>query len=62
MYSVNLKCGEKSCQVDLVKDGGYKYFIQILSGQSMQCEYRTMAAFILSVVVDDYLKGQVGVV
>jgi hypothetical protein len=42
-----------------VKDGGYKYFIQILSDQSMQCEYRTMAAFVLSVLVDDNFKGQV---
>lgn len=49
----------QSCQKDLVKDGGYKYFIQILSDQSMQFEYRTMAAFVLSVLVDDCPKGQV---
>ena len=42
-----------------MKDGGYKYFIQILSDQSMQYEYRTMATFVLSVVVDDHPKGQV---
>lgn len=42
-----------------MKDGGYKYFIQILSDQSMQYEYRTMAAFVLSMLVDDYPKGQV---
>ena len=42
-----------------MKDGGYKYFIQILSDQSMQYEYRTMAAFVLSMLVDDYHKGQV---
>lgn len=42
-----------------MKDGGYKYFIQILSDQSMQYEYRTMAAFVLSMLVDDYRKGQV---
>lgn len=49
---------DPSCQSDLVKDGGYKYFIQILSDQSMQYEYRTMAAFVLSMLVDDYPKGQ----
>lgn len=49
---------DPSCQNDLVKDGGYKYFIQILSDHSMQYEYRTMAAFVLSMLVDDYSKGQ----
>lgn len=48
----------QSCQSDLVKDGGYKYFIQILSDQSLQYEYRTMAAFVLSKIVDDHRKGQ----
>ena len=48
----------QSCQADLIKDGGYKYFIQILADQSMQYEYRTMAAFVLSVVVKDNPKGQ----
>ena len=42
-----------------MKDGGYKYFIQILSDQSMQYEYRTMAAFVLSMLVDENSKGQV---
>lgn len=45
-----------------MKDGGYKYFIQILSDQSMQYEYRTMAAFVLSMLVDDYPKGQVSLI
>ena len=42
-----------------MKDGGYKYFIQILSDHTMQFEYRTMAAFVLAVIVDNYPKGQV---
>ncbi len=49
----------QSCQVDLVKDGGYKYFVAVLGDHSMQYEYRTMAAFILSIIVNMYPKGQV---
>lgn len=48
----------QSCQADLIKDGGYKYFIQILADQSMQYEYRTMAAFVLSVIVHGNKRGQ----
>ncbi len=48
----------QSCQADLIKEGGFKYFIQILADQSMNYEYRTMAAFVLSVVVKDNLRGQ----
>jgi regulator-associated protein of mTOR len=49
---------DKDCQSDLVKDGGYKYFISVLSDTSIQYEYRTMAAFILSAINNNYPKGQ----
>ena len=42
-----------------MKDGGYKYFISVLSDNTMQFEYRTMATFILSAIATDYRKGQV---
>lgn len=48
----------QTCQTELIKDGGYKYFVQILSDQSMQYEYRTMAAFVISIIVNNYPKGQ----
>ncbi|CAI8016839.1 Regulatory-associated protein of mTOR [Geodia barretti] len=49
---------DPSCQKDLVKDNGYKYFVQVLGDTSMQCEYRTMAAFAISAVVNKYPMGQ----
>ena len=42
-----------------MKDGGYKYFISVLADHTMQYEYRTMAAFILSAIVHNYHKGKV---
>ena len=53
-------CGNiQGCQSDLVKDGGYKYFISVLGDHTMQYEYRTMAAFILSAIVHNYPRGKV---
>eukprot|EP00731_Ephydatia_muelleri_P028434 Em0020g78a len=49
---------DPSCQVDVVKDGGHCYFIQILNDHHMQLEYRTMAAFVLAMIVNKYTKGQ----
>lgn len=48
-----------SCQVELVKDQGHKYFLAILGDHTMTAEYRTMAAFILAVMMSDYRPGQV---
>ncbi|KAL8576686.1 hypothetical protein ACOMHN_025161 [Nucella lapillus] len=48
-----------SCQMDLVKDQGHKYFLGVLSDhQTMSPEHRTMAAFILCVVMNLYRPGQ----
>uniref|UniRef100_A0A7N0VD95 Raptor N-terminal CASPase-like domain-containing protein n=1 Tax=Kalanchoe fedtschenkoi TaxID=63787 RepID=A0A7N0VD95_KALFE len=49
---------DKSCQVDLVKDGGHKYFIRFLDSAEAFTEQRTMAAFVLAVIVDGHKRGQ----
>ncbi|KAF3327412.1 regulatory-associated protein of TOR 2-like isoform X1 [Carex littledalei] len=49
---------DKSCQVDLVKDGGHKYFICFLDSLDAYPEQRAMAAFVLAVIVDGHRRGQ----
>lgn len=49
---------DKSCQVDLVKDGGHQYFIKFLESPDVYAEQRAMAAFVLAVIVDGHRKGQ----
>ncbi|KAL1213284.1 Regulatory-associated protein of TOR 2 [Cardamine amara subsp. amara] len=49
---------DKSCQVDLVKDGGHRYFIRFLDSSDAFPEQRPMAAFVLAVIVDGYKRGQ----
>ncbi|KAK3119564.1 hypothetical protein QOZ80_9AG0672290 [Eleusine coracana subsp. coracana] len=49
---------DKSCQVDLVKDGGHAYFIRFLDSLDAYPEQRAMAAFVLAVIVDGHRKGQ----
>ncbi|KAJ6845017.1 regulatory-associated protein of TOR 2 isoform X1 [Iris pallida] len=49
---------DKSCQVDLVKDGGHSYFIKFLDSMDAYPEQRAMAAFVLAVIVDGYRRGQ----
>ncbi|KAF5471462.1 hypothetical protein F2P56_008250 [Juglans regia] len=49
---------DKSCQVDLVKDGGHTYFIRFLDSMEAYPEQRAMAAFVLAVIVDGHRKGQ----
>ncbi|GBG59764.1 hypothetical protein CBR_g54867 [Chara braunii] len=53
---------DKSCQVDLVKDNGHMYFIKYLRSEDVNAghnmEYKTMALFVLSVIVDKHPKGQ----
>lgn len=48
----------QSCQVDLVKDNGHKYFIKFLDSVGAYPEQRGMAAFVLAVIVDGYQQGQ----
>ncbi|KAI8513520.1 hypothetical protein Bbelb_101590 [Branchiostoma belcheri] len=47
-----------SCQADLVKDNGHKYFLSVLADPYMPAEHRTMAGFVLAVIVNDYTNGQ----
>ncbi|XP_025648920.1 regulatory-associated protein of TOR 1 isoform X1 [Arachis hypogaea] len=49
---------DKSCQVDLVKDGGHNYFIKFLDSIEAYPEQRAMAAFVLAVIVDGHRRGQ----
>nr|XP_051686494.1 regulatory-associated protein of mTOR [Oryctolagus cuniculus] len=48
----------QSCQADLVKDNGHKYFLSVLADPYMPAEHRTMTAFILAVIVNSYNTGQ----
>uniref|UniRef100_A0A9J8DG38 Regulatory-associated protein of mTOR n=1 Tax=Cyprinus carpio carpio TaxID=630221 RepID=A0A9J8DG38_CYPCA len=49
---------DSSCQADLVKDNGHKYFLSVLADPDMPAEHRTMAVFILAVIVNNYNTGQ----
>ncbi|XP_012271870.1 regulatory-associated protein of mTOR isoform X2 [Orussus abietinus] len=49
---------DSTCQADLVRDGGYKYFLSVLQDGSMPSEHRTLAAFVLASIVNDYPQGQ----
>eukprot|EP01018_Ginkgo_biloba_P027833 Gb_27558 [translate_table: standard] len=49
---------DKSCQVDLVKDGGHQYFIKFLDSPDVYAEQRAMAVFVLAVIVDGHRGGQ----
>lgn len=49
---------DSSCQTDLVKDNGHKYFLAILSDQYMPADHRMMAAFVLTMIVNNYPTGQ----
>ncbi|GFS45364.1 regulatory-associated protein of mTOR [Trichonephila inaurata madagascariensis] len=47
-----------TCQSDLVRDGSYKYFLGVLGESYMLAEHRTMAAFCVSCIVNNYKPGQ----
>ncbi|KAJ7559940.1 hypothetical protein O6H91_04G107500 [Diphasiastrum complanatum] len=49
---------DKSCQVDLVKDGGHHYFIRFLDSPDVYPEQQAMAAFVLAVIMDGHSRGQ----
>jgi regulatory associated protein of mTOR len=61
---------DKSCQVDLLKDNGYTYFVRLLSSpdepvmdlhvnESCIPEHRSMCAFILAVFCKDFRQAQI---
>lgn len=47
---------DPSCQVDLVKD--HKYFLAVLQDTTVAKEYRTLSAFVLACIVNNFLLGQ----
>ncbi|KAG2387137.1 hypothetical protein C9374_002172 [Naegleria lovaniensis] len=49
---------DRPCQVDLVKDHGHSYFINILVERNNDSELRAMACFVLSVIADRFIPGQ----
>ncbi|KAL3877256.1 hypothetical protein ACJMK2_034989 [Sinanodonta woodiana] len=49
---------DSSCQADLVKDNGHKYFLAVLADPYMSAKHRTMAVFVLAMIVNEYRQGQ----
>ncbi|XP_069683368.1 regulatory-associated protein of mTOR [Periplaneta americana] len=49
---------DSTCQADLVRDNGHKYFLSVLQDPSMPGEDRTLAAFVLASIVNNYSQGQ----
>jgi len=49
---------DKSCQDDLVKDGGQAYFITVLASPKLSTSLRTLAAFVLTVIMDNCNAGK----
>ena len=47
-----------TCQADLVRDGGHKYFLAVLQDNSVPVDQRTLAAFVVSRVVWNHPAGQ----
>lgn len=51
-------CLVQTCQVDLVRDQGHKYFLAVLEDPTIPAEYRTQSAFVLACIVHNYPQGQ----
>ncbi|XP_051171170.1 regulatory-associated protein of mTOR isoform X1 [Leptopilina boulardi] len=49
---------DNTCQADLLRDNGHKYFLSVLQDTSVPSEHRTLAAFVLTCIVNNYLPGQ----
>uniref|UniRef100_A0A2C9JG35 Raptor N-terminal CASPase-like domain-containing protein n=1 Tax=Biomphalaria glabrata TaxID=6526 RepID=A0A2C9JG35_BIOGL len=49
---------DPSCQTDLVKDSGHKYFLGLLSETTAAPEHRTMAAFVMAIIMNNYAPGR----
>ena len=47
-----------TCQAELVRDAGHKYFLTILQDTSIPDDQRTLAAFVIARVVWDHPVGQ----
>ncbi|XP_075231155.1 regulatory associated protein of MTOR complex 1 [Lycorma delicatula] len=49
---------DTTCQADLVRDNGHKYFLSVLQDPAMPSEHRTLAGFVLASMVSGYPAGQ----
>lgn len=49
---------DRSCQADLVKDGGHQYFLRTLNSPNATVEELTRSAFALSCIFKDFSKGK----
>ncbi|XP_066908393.1 regulatory-associated protein of mTOR isoform X2 [Halyomorpha halys] len=49
---------DSTCQADLVRDSGHKYFISVLQDTSMPSEERMLSVFVLSRMVHNHPCGQ----
>ncbi|XP_044015926.1 regulatory-associated protein of mTOR isoform X2 [Aphidius gifuensis] len=49
---------DNTCQTDLVRDNGHKYFLSVLQDTTMASEHRTLATFVLACIVNNYTLGQ----
>jgi len=47
-----------TCQADLVRDNGHKYFLTVLQDTSISADQRTLAAFVIARVVWNHPAGQ----
>ncbi|RWS11751.1 Regulatory-associated protein of mTOR-like protein [Dinothrombium tinctorium] len=47
-----------SCQTDLVRENGHKYFLNVLADPFVPSEHRTMAAFVMACIVLNHPAGQ----
>ena len=49
---------DRSCQVDLVKDNGHIYFLNVLASPSVPTDQRILSLFVLSVICSNCRVGQ----
>ncbi|KAL0278568.1 UNVERIFIED_CONTAM: hypothetical protein PYX00_000353 [Menopon gallinae] len=49
---------DSTCQADLVRDKGHKYFLSVLQDVTMPSNHRTLSAFVLASIVNNYQAGQ----
>ncbi|KAJ8953916.1 hypothetical protein NQ318_019156 [Aromia moschata] len=49
---------DNTCQADLVRDNGHKYFLSVVQDTSISAEHRTQATFVLASIVNNFRDGQ----
>jgi regulator-associated protein of mTOR len=50
---------DQSCQIDLVKDNGQQYFINVLSNHEHSVQELQLSAFVLSIICNNHKAGQI---